>query len=117
MNMSELFKKAMNDLREDHRKEFNDVQWAQQQPEGEPKYKIGDVIRFQAGGIGVIYEVSGPRGGWPSSYSTRPIEGFKYHPRGKYAWHYEGDFSEWVAKSPLHSLNSLSDANCGQESE
>ena len=99
--------------REDHRREFNDIQWKASQRVGKPLYKLGDVIEFQAGGIGVISKVN--KGNYhfnvPSiehvtpSYSVDRIEGKDYHPEGIYAWHYEGDFIEgWVAKSPLHGI-------------
>lgn len=93
-----------HDSREHHRRDFNDLEWARQQPKGSPKYKIGDVIRFHVGGYGVIRKVSEPHGGWPSSYATEALGGFDGHATGKCAWHYEGDFAEWIAKSPLHSL-------------
>jgi hypothetical protein len=96
------------DSRETHRREYNDIQWAQMQPTGEPKYKIGDVVEFHVGGYGVIHEVSQPRGGWPSSYATSNVEGYPPHATRKCAWHYEGDFKTWVAKSPLHSLPNVS---------
>lgn len=93
--------------REDHRREFNCVEWAEQQPKGAPNYKIGDVVRFHVGGFGIICKVNEPKGGWPSSYATETPDGMDGHPSGKYAWHYEGDFSERVAKSPLHSLSGV----------
>jgi len=92
--------------REDHRREFTDGEWACEQPKGNPKYNIGDVVRFHAGGFGVIKEVKGPSGGWPSSYATETPKGMGGHKNFKCAWHYEGDFAEWVARSPLHSLPS-----------
>tara|TARA_R110000851_G_scaffold111034_1_gene233982 strand:+ start:123 stop:458 length:336 start_codon:yes stop_codon:yes gene_type:complete len=96
----QLFKNG----REEHRKQFSDIEWQNQQPRGLPKYKIGDVIEFEAGGLGVIREVNIGRGGHPSSYATDRIEGLESHPTGKCAWHYEGDFKNWIAKSPLHTL-------------
>lgn len=93
--------KASISNRDDHRKQFNDGEWQNQQPRGLPKYKIGDVIEFHAGGFGVIREV---RKGHVPAYSTEEIEGKPFHPRSKVAWHYEGDFKNWIAKSPLHTL-------------
>ena len=95
--------------RDKHRKQYNDMEWAREQPEGEPKYKIGDVVEFHAGGFGVIDEVNIGSGGWPSSYSTSSAEWMNGHPRGKVAWHYEGDFKNWIAKSPLHSIKNDKD--------
>lgn len=95
--------------REEHRREYTDLEWAAAQPTGDPKYKIGDVVEFHVGGFGVIREVSPPRGGWPASYATACIEGMPGHKSRKCAWHYEGDFKEWVAKSPLHSLHNTKD--------
>ena len=92
------------DSREDHRKQFNDSEWQNQQPRGLPKYKIGDVIEFHAGGFGVIREVNTGQNGHVSSYATDSIEGKESHPKSKEAWHYEGDFKNWIAKSPLHTL-------------
>ncbi len=96
--------------REKHRKKYNDMEWAAQQPKGPPKFKIGDVVEFHVGGFGVIDEVSAPdpeddeEDGWPAEYSTAPIKGMPSRKDGKVAWHYEGDFKRRVAKSPLHSL-------------
>ena len=97
-------KQAFIDARDDHRKEFTDGEWAAQQPTGAPKYKIGDVIEFHAGGFGVIREVCMGNNGHANSYATDSIEGKPFHPRSKVAWHYEGDFKNWIAKSPLHKL-------------
>lgn len=93
------------DFREAHRRDFDDLQWASRQPIGDPKYKTGDVVEFHVGGFGVIAEVLKPHDGWPASYSTCEIKGLPYHKTRKNAWHYEGDFKTWVAKSPLHSLS------------
>ena len=90
--------------REKHRSKYNDMQWAGQQPEGQPNYYIGDMVEFHAGGFGVISEVSNPHDGWPSSYSTRDIDGFPPHSTRKLAWHYEGDFKRLVVGSPLRSM-------------
>lgn len=90
--------------REDHRNQYSDIEWAQKQPEGPPNYKIGDVVEFYVGGVGVIDEVSEPHGGWPSSYSTTKVEGYPDREDNKRAWHYEGDFKRTIAKSPLHFL-------------
>lgn len=43
----------------------------------------------------------------PSSYATADISGMAPHKTRKSAWHYEGDFKRWVAKSPLHSLQNV----------
>jgi hypothetical protein len=90
--------------REKHRNKYNDMEWAGRQPKGAPKYRVGDVVEFHVGGFGVIDKVSEPQGGWPSSYATDDIAGMAPHKTRKSAWHYEGDFKRWVAKSPLHSL-------------
>lgn len=100
IDLSQLFKYN----REEHRNQFSDHEWACEQPKGAPKYKVGDVIEFEAGGFGVICEVNKWRGGHPSSYAADPIEGKEPHPKHKHAWHYEGDFKNWIAKSPLHTL-------------
>lgn len=94
--------------REKHRDQYNDLEWASQQPKGAPKYKVGDVVEFHAGGYGVIREVAQPHSGWPSSYATKDVEGYPPHAARKFAWHYEGDFKTLVAKSPLHSLPNAS---------
>jgi hypothetical protein len=88
--------------REPHRKAYNDVEWANAQPKGPPKYMIGDVVEFHAGGFGVIDKVSPFHSGCPSQYATTHIEGLPRYNKG--AWHYEGDFKRWVAQSPLHDL-------------
>jgi len=87
---------ALVRARDDHRKEFSDMEWADEQPEGAPNYKVGDTVEFHVGGFGEIKEISEPQGGWPSSYSTRDIYGMPGHKRGKCAWHYESDFKGLV---------------------
>jgi hypothetical protein len=86
-------------LRDEHRKDFNDVQWMSRQRIGPPSYEVGDVVSFRAGGVGVIVE---KREGThlPPSYTTGPIEGFPYHPKSINAWHYEGDFT-LLKESPI----------------
>lgn len=91
--------------REKHRSKYNDIEWAGRQPKGAPKCRVGDVVEFHVGGFGVIDKVSEPQGGWPSSYATYDIAGMAPHKTRKSAWHYEGDFCRWAAKSPLHSLH------------
>jgi len=103
-NISGSLKQAFIDARDEHRKQFNDGEWSSRQPRGLPKYKIGDVIEFHAGGFGVIREVSIGNNGHANSYATNSIEGKPAHGRNKSAWHYEGDFKNWIAKSPLHTL-------------
>lgn len=88
--------------RDDHRKEFNDIEWDNQQPLGDPNYKIGDVVEFHVGGFGVISKVNVGDGGWANKYATDKVEGFD--PPPYHAWHLEGDFKELTAKSPLHYL-------------
>lgn len=90
--------------REKHRNKYNDIEWATRQPKGAPKYRVGDVVEFHVGGFGVIDKVSEPQSGWPASYATEKIAGMADRKDAKRAWHYEGDFKRWVAKSPLHSL-------------
>ena len=97
-------RQAFIDARDDHRKQFNDGEWNSRQPRGLPKYKIGDVIEFHAGGFGIIRTVSTGAGGHANSYATGHIDGKPNHSKGKVAWHYEGDFKNWIAKSPLHTL-------------
>lgn len=92
------------EFRDEHRKQFTDMEWAAIQHKGPPKYKIGDVVEFMVGGFGVIDGVSEPHGGWPSKYSTNRIPGMPAHKRGVSAWHFDGDFKRLVAKSPLHDL-------------
>ena len=87
-----------------HRRGISDIEWASSQPHGSPKYAIGDVMRFKAGGYGVVRGVQPPRNGWPSSYATDPVPGMADHPETKRAWHYELDFEACVAASPLHNM-------------
>ncbi|MFX0134115.1 MAG: hypothetical protein ACFFDN_10775 [Candidatus Hodarchaeota archaeon] len=77
-----------------HRRGLSDIQWEAQQPMTLPNYKIGDIVEFKIGGSGIIVEVSPPECGHPSQYAIAEIPGKKYHPRNKYAWHYEGDIKE-----------------------
>ena len=77
--------------RDDHRKEFDDIQWADQQPTGAPNFNIGDIVEFKVGGYGMISEIRHTHGGWPSKYATAKIETLP--PPPYYAWHYEGDFT------------------------
>jgi hypothetical protein len=102
-DMNELQKWDYNS-REDHRKSYSDIRWCAMQPKGDPKYKIGDVVEFHVGGFGIINGVSKPSNGWPSSYSTEKIDELPDHASTKRAWHYEGDFKNWIAKSPLHGM-------------
>lgn len=80
----------MTKTRDEHHKDYNDLEWAMQQGQGPPQYVLGDVVEFHAGGVAVIVEVSPPQSGWPSSYSVAPLEG--YPCPNKQAWYYEGDF-------------------------
>lgn len=82
--------------REAHRAQFTDLEWAGQQPQGPPNYRVGDIMEFKAGGYGRIHEVQNPQSGWPSKYATDEIEGFEDHPLTKRAWHYELDFKRRV---------------------
>jgi hypothetical protein len=94
-----------SDFVDKHRRGINDCDWAARQPKGKPRYAIGDVLEFKAGGFGVVTDVSWePETGWPSSYSLDPVKGMKFHPRDICAWHYELDFERRLAKSPLHRL-------------
>ncbi len=77
--------------KDEHRKEFNDMQWADQQPTGAPNFNIGDIVEFKVGGYGIITKISEPHGGWPSSYATEKAKTLP--PPPYYAWHYEGDFT------------------------
>ncbi len=77
--------------RDEHRKEFNDMQWAYQQPTGAPSFNLGDIVEFKVGGYGMICEIRHPHGGWPSEYATAKIKTLP--PPPYYAWHYEGDFT------------------------
>ena len=94
------------DSREEHRRDFNDIEWLLQQPKADPQYKIGDVMRFHVGGYGVINQVI-KNEGWPPMYATQTPIGFEGHANRKCAWHLEGDFAERIAKSPLHSLENI----------
>ena len=91
----------MSNLRDHHRKEFTDIEWAEQQITGEPNCRIGDIIQFKVGGFGVIDDVNISNSGWPPSYSTSRIEGKNFHARGISSWHYEGDFTV-IHPSPVH---------------
>lgn len=81
--------------RDGHRMDFNDLDWAAQQPPG-VRYFIGDLMEFEVGGFGVIREVTPPLGGWPASYATKRVDPFPDHPRTKRAWHYELDFKRRI---------------------
>lgn len=70
------------------------MEWAEQQSQGPPHFRIGDVVEFKVGGFGVIDGVTKPHDGWPSSYSTQDVEGMPAHSKTKMAWHYEGDFKK-----------------------
>jgi len=89
-----------NEFIDKHRRGISDLDWARQQPYESPKYKIGDRVEFKVGGFGVIHKVKLPQSGWPSSYATEDIEGFKGHPKTKRAWHYEGDFKDQYYGQP-----------------
>jgi len=91
-------------LREDHRKEYSDLEWAAAQQPGPARFKIGDVVYFKAGGCGVINKVKEPSNGWPATYSTDKINGQEDHPKTKRAWHYEGDF-EAATLGILHNFD------------
>lgn len=80
---------------------FTDVQWNLVQPRGEPRFFIGDIVEFEAGGRGIISEVRPPQSGHPSQYSCYRVPVFDFHPTGKAAWHYELDFKRLVKWSPL----------------
>jgi len=84
-----------------HRRGISDMAWAEQQPKGPPKYRLGDVVKFKVGGVGIITDVSKPHNGWPSSYAVKPIKGRKFHPKNKSAWHYEGDISKLVGRTRI----------------
>lgn len=87
---------------EEHRRGISDLEWAKQQQQGASNYYVGDIVRFLAGGFGVVTEVSETRDGWPPSYATKKIPGAPFHPRSKCAWHYEGDLALEEA-SPLRN--------------
>jgi len=87
-----------------HRRGISDVEWANCQPDTPPKYIEGDVVEFMVGGYGIIDEVSFPENGNPSQYSIRPIAEKKFHPKGIYAWHYEGDIKRLVEGSAIRRL-------------
>jgi len=90
---------------DEHRRGLSDMEWADAQRQGEPKYMFGDVVEFMVGGFGVIKEVSyNKNSGSPPSYSTENIKGFDSHKTAKIAWHYERDFKRLVSKSNLRSL-------------
>ena len=79
---------------EAHRYGTTDMEWANAQQKGKPKYVVGDVVEFELGGVGVIITVNYRKdSGWPPSYSIKNMKGKPYHPRNKQAWHYEGDFT------------------------
>ncbi len=91
----------MSIKRDYHRREFTDLEWAAEQKNDFPNYRIGDIVEFHVGGFGVIDEVNISNSGWPPSYSTSRIEGKDYHAGGISAWHYEGDFII-IRDSPVH---------------
>ena len=103
MNVEE-FQRAGFNMRDNHRKQYTDIEWALAQPTGPAKYMIGDVVEFRVGGFGIIDEVCHPHNGWPASYSVARAEGKPFHAKGITAWHYEGDFKELVGKSALRGL-------------
>jgi hypothetical protein len=87
----------------EHRKQFNDVEWAKEQPKGAPNYYLGDVVLLHGGDSGIIVNVMEPQSGHPSSYTLDPIPGQKAS-LWKRAWFYEGDFKELTAPSALRSI-------------
>lgn len=96
--VAKSFEAAFKDLAEnpgkyadEHRKDINDMEWADMQPKGKPKYGYGDIVEFKVGGFGRIDEVTKPANGWPSSYSVMEVPGMKFHAEDICAWHYEGD--------------------------
>lgn len=90
-----------------HRAKYTDLQWAEKQPKGPPKYRIGDVVEFHVGGFGVIDEVQKPQSGWPSEYSTSDIDGLHPHKDGVCAWHYEGDFKRHVINPAIRKAKKV----------
>lgn len=104
----ESIQQAIIDNRDEHRKEFDDVEWNQQQVMQPPKFREGDIVEFKVGGFGVIS--THPKNwskdsGWAPSYATRSIDGMKEHATSKCAWHYEKDFT-LVEKGLLHKFES-----------
>ncbi len=93
------------DRRDKHRREFNDWEWAAAQPKGPAKYMIGDVIEFEAGGVGVVGKSEEEANGWPVKYSVAKIPNHPFHPRNIMAWHYEGDIKRLLSPSGLRSFS------------
>jgi hypothetical protein len=90
-----------------HRLGISDIKWASMQNKGPAKYMRGDIVKFKAGGIGIIHEVTQPQDGWPASYSARKVPGHPFHAKGKAAWHYEGDIERLVNPSAIRSMEIL----------
>lgn len=88
----------------EHRKGMSDMQWANAQSQEPPNFMVGDIVEFMVGGFGIIVTVTKPHDGWPSSYAADPVPGLDYHSKGKYAWHYEGDFKRLAYPSAIRAV-------------
>ena len=67
--------------------------------------KIGDVVEFKVGGLGVIVCAKESNFGWPASYGTEKVKGAEDHPTTKRAWHVEDDFKK-VYEGLMHFFES-----------
>ena len=96
---------------DEHRRGISDIKWANKQPRAdeqpwaESKYIEGDVVEFMVGGYGIINKVSLSQSGGPTQYATNPIKNKKFHAKGKYAWHYEGDIKKLIEESAIRKFD------------
>lgn len=88
-----------------HRAQFDDIEWALQQPKrNRPFFVLGDVLEFKEGGIGIVVKVAlNEHNGWPVQYEMKPVPKYAFNPRGVFAWFYELDFAKVVASSAMRS--------------
>lgn len=105
------------DDREPYKRGIDDVTWHNMQPRHAPVYCVGDVVKFRAGGYGVIDDAS-MCGNNPPEYSTGnvnegtadewPQYGHGTLWQGKSAWHYEGDIEGLAITGGARAARGLS---------
>jgi len=103
-NEANAFRDLILRSKEKHRLGTYDIEWAKIQRKGKPLYVQGDIVEFEAGGMGIIGDINPAQGDWPTSYSCGEIKGCHFHPEGKTAWHYEGDIKRIVINSSIRML-------------
>lgn len=84
-----------------HRHGISGIKWAGMQPE-RPQHILGDVVKCEEGGVGMIVKVSEDGGGWPTKYALDAIPDHPKPPR--YAWYYDLDFSGILSPSALRNF-------------